>query len=214
VTVPAPVLRGRMVTLRPYAAGFTDAELERVFAWARDAEVLALSGGVPLDVPFEHFRQVFVGQLAQRNGPLEQHFAVLTDERRLIGRAGLFGMTAGGRAAELGIVIGERDCWGRGYGRDAAGALVDFAFARLGLDRVVLFAFPDNARARRAFAAVGFETVREVGRFSFTCGHHRVVEMVLTPESRRRARLGLSAPVNAPVGAPAPGMAAERCRSA
>ena len=55
MTVPAPTLTGRHVTLRPYVAGFLDEELARLRGWARDAEILALSGGVPIDLYFEWY---------------------------------------------------------------------------------------------------------------------------------------------------------------
>ena len=37
----------------------------------------------------------------------------------------------------LGIIIGERSHWGRGYGPEAMTALLDYGFRQLGLDRRV-----------------------------------------------------------------------------
>ena len=172
-------LHGERVVLRPYAAGFSAEELRVLYRWARDDEILDLSGGMPIQMPFERFEMLFVDQLPRRNGGAEELFAVLDEGERLIGRAGLFRLGRASREAELGIVIGERDAWGRGYGRDAVRTLARHGLTRLGLTRVVLYTFPDNARAQRAFAAAGFRRVRALRRFTLDRGMHDEIEMEL-----------------------------------
>lgn len=175
----APLLFGSLVTLRPYRAGFSEEELGALYRWARDPELLALSGGATVDVPYRRFRELFLAQLPRHNSAREQLFAVLNEHGRLIGRTGLFGLDSREHAAELGIVIGERDHWGRAYGREAVGLLVGFGFHELGLERILLYTFDDNLRAQRAFAAVGFRPVRRLSRFSFERGTHVEIEMEL-----------------------------------
>jgi RimJ/RimL family protein N-acetyltransferase len=174
--VEAPVLVGRRVVLRPYSSGFDEAELGALYRWGRDDDLLALSGGRRVDASYERFRELFLQQIDHHNTEHEQLFAILA-ERRLIGRVGLFGIDPLAATAELGIVIGERDCWGAGYGRDAVATVVDFGFGSLGLERVVLHTYQENVRAQRAFAAAGFRAVRELRRFSFERGAHSEIEM-------------------------------------
>jgi len=182
-TRPAPatrvgaVVRGERVTLRPYRAGFAEDELRVLYRWARDTELLDLSGGHPIEMPYPRFRDLFLAQLPRRNGGSEELFAVLDEHERLIGRSGLFRIGGHPRSAELGIVLGERDAWGRGYGRDAVRALAGHGLARLGLQRIVLYTFPDNLRAQRSFAAAGFRRVRTLRRFTIERGTHDEVEM-------------------------------------
>lgn len=190
MTVRAATLHGRRVSLRPYAHGFSDEELERLKAWASDPAVLTLAGGSPLEMSYERFRQVFLAQLPRRNTDREQQFAILDERGEMIGRTGLFSMAHGQDRAELGIVIGDRDCWGKGYGRDAVGTLVDFGFATLGLRSIRLYTFPENRRAQRAFESVGFTRVRELERFSFERGTHLEVEMVIRPRDRGESAAG------------------------
>jgi RimJ/RimL family protein N-acetyltransferase len=184
VIVRAATLHGRRVSLRPYALGFSDDELARLREWACDPDVLLLAGGSPLDMSYERFRRVFRAQLPRRNTEREQQFAILDERGVMIGRTGLFWMGPGLERAELGIVIGEQDCWGRGYGRDAVGTLVDFGFEALALRTITLYTFPENRRAQRAFAAVGFRRVGEKDRFSLERGTHTEIEMVIRPEDR------------------------------
>jgi len=189
VIAAVPVLSGQRVTLRPYSAGFTDDELQRLYQWARNPEVIALAGGAALDLPFAPFRELFLNQLARHNSDREQLFLILDERGQAIGRVGLFkvGSRFTPRTAELGIVIGERDAWGRGYGRDAVCAVVGFAFRELGLDRVTLLTYPDNVRARRAFEAAGFRVTRELRRFSLERGSHIEMEMEIRAAPANRA---------------------------
>jgi len=61
----------------------------------------------------------------------------------------------------LGIVIGEKDCWGKGYGQDAVRLLLDYAFNLLNLNSIMLGTFSFNERAIACYKKVGF---REIGR--------------------------------------------------
>ena len=77
-------------------------------------------------------------------------------ERRPIGDVRLLEIdTAHGRA-ELGIAIGEKGCWGRGYGTDAIRLVLRHAFGELGLRRVWLITDADNARGIRCYEKCGF----------------------------------------------------------
>ncbi|MFN2252152.1 MAG: GNAT family N-acetyltransferase, partial [Anaerolineae bacterium] len=180
-------LQGRRVTLRPYSRGFTDAELKRLLSWARDPDVLELAGGSPLNMSFERFRNAFLAQLPRRNTAMEQQFAILDENGEIIGRIGLFGMRPGSDRAELGVVIGDQAFWGRGYGRDAVGTLVDFGFDQLGLRSIKLYTLPENHRAQAAFEASGFARERMLERFSFERGTHAEIEMLITPQARAAA---------------------------
>jgi RimJ/RimL family protein N-acetyltransferase len=58
--------------------------------------------------------------------------------------------------AELGIGIGDRDYWGRGYGREAVSLLVDYGFRMHNLRKIWLTAHGSNERAIRSYLAAGF----------------------------------------------------------
>jgi RimJ/RimL family protein N-acetyltransferase len=179
---------GQAITLRPYSAGFSHAELGVLYRWACDPELLRLTSGVPLDMSFARFCEIFLGQLPKYNSEHEQLFAIVDRSGRLIGRVGLFGIDPVGGSAELGILIGDPADWGRGYGREAAAAAVDHAFGRFGLSAITLHTYPDNLRAQRAFAAVGFRPIRQLRRFSLDRGTHDELEMRITPDDRPPAR--------------------------
>jgi RimJ/RimL family protein N-acetyltransferase len=110
---------------------------------------------------------------------------------RLIGTTALTdfaGMSR--RSAYFRIVIGEKDCWGHGYGTEATELVMREAFERHGLDLIKLEVFRHNDRAARAYRRVGFE---ETGEHIEWVGRERwelhVMEMELSRERYEMAQL-------------------------
>ncbi len=60
------------------------------------------------------------------------------------------------RSAEIGISIGEKKYWNRGFGRDTMRLMLRHAFNDLNLNRVYLYVFETNERAKKAYLATGF----------------------------------------------------------
>jgi RimJ/RimL family protein N-acetyltransferase len=61
------------------------------------------------------------------------------------------------RDAFVGLGIGEREYWGRGYGTDAMKVILRYGFTELNLRRVTLNVFEYNPRAIRSYEKVGFQ---------------------------------------------------------
>ena len=85
----------------------------------------------------------------------DAEFAIEADGK-LIGQCALFEFDHVSRTAELGITIGDKAYWGRGYGRDAIRTLLDYAFRLRNLRRVYLAVNGNNGRAQGAYRACGF----------------------------------------------------------
>lgn len=78
-----------------------------------------------------------------------------------VGRCVLFSVNAVDRNAIVGIFIGEKDRWGKGYGQEAMRLLLDYAFNLLNLHNITLGVFSFNERAIRCYQRLGF---RKIGR--------------------------------------------------
>jgi diamine N-acetyltransferase len=92
----------------------------------------------------------------------EHNFSIFErSSGRLIGNCGMFNIVLPHRRAEVGIVIGESDARGRGYGTEAMRLLLDYAFTAAGMHSVMLWVYEFNPAARRCYEKVGF---REIGR--------------------------------------------------
>ena len=80
---------------------------------------------------------------------------------RPIGNTGLHGVDHRNRSAIFGILIGEPECRGKGYGTEATRLMLDYAFTALGLHNVMLTVFEFNPAGIRAYQKAGF---KEIGR--------------------------------------------------
>lgn len=90
------------------------------------------------------------------------YFSIRTlDDDQLIGFMDLSGIDWVAGNAWVGIGIGDREYWGKGYGSDAMEVLLRYAFGQLNLRRVSLTVFSYNERAASSYRKCGF---KEEGR--------------------------------------------------
>jgi ribosomal-protein-alanine N-acetyltransferase len=72
---------------------------------------------------------------------------------RLLGHCGLM-MEPGSGAVEVGYAI-ARPYWGRGLATEGARASLRYGFERIGLDRIIALAVPENVASRRVMEKAG-----------------------------------------------------------
>ena len=80
---------------------------------------------------------------------------------RPIGNTDLRDIDHRNRSAGFGILIGEVDARGKGYGTEATRLILDYAFTALGLHNVLLTCYEFNLAGQRAYQKAGF---KEIGR--------------------------------------------------
>ena len=169
---PATRLTGDVVELRPH----TPASLEPLMRWKNDAEIQRLSD----DETYTFTREQTAATLERWMRPSDDavHFAIgLPGREEPIGFLHLALIQRAHQRCRLGIVIGEKDLWGHGYGHQAVVQAIDHAFGELGLDRITAEAFADNPRSVRLLEGAGF--VREgVMRENILRDGQRVDELV------------------------------------
>ncbi len=81
---------------------------------------------------------------------------VLKGDNRHIGNIKLGPINAIHRFADIGIIIGETDCWGKGYGTEAILLMVDYAFNKLNLHKLTAGCYVNNKGSIKAFKKAGF----------------------------------------------------------
>jgi RimJ/RimL family protein N-acetyltransferase len=99
-------------------------------------------------------------------------FAIETKDGTYIGNIGLNGIERENRRAQLGIIIGDKRFWGKGYGTDAIRALLDWAFRYLNLNRISLTVFAYNERAIRCYRKAGFQYEGKMRQARYTDGQY------------------------------------------
>jgi RimJ/RimL family protein N-acetyltransferase len=92
--------------------------------------------------------------------PAEEHTlaidACFSDSWELIGSCGFHNFDWRSRAAEVGIFIGDKSCWNKGYGTEVMRLLLQHGFNTLNLNRIALDVYSNNLRAIRAYEKAGF----------------------------------------------------------
>jgi len=89
--------------------------------------------------------------------PARVFFAIRTlKDDRIIGEIGLNGIRWNHGDCFVGIGLGERKYWGKGYGTDAMKVILRYAFTEMNLQRVTLDVFEYNPRGVRSYEKAGF----------------------------------------------------------
>lgn len=80
----------------------------------------------------------------------------LGDEWKAIGNTSFHNVDWRCRSAEIGIVIGEKEYWNKGYGTEAMRLMLHHGFSTLNLNRIMLDVYASNPRAIRSYEKCGF----------------------------------------------------------
>ena len=148
------ILQGELVRL-----GALDAdELSKAFTrWDRDSEYSRLlSSGAPR-LQSQKAAQKWLEHEIEEQTVNQYWFSIraLADDK-LLGDIDLFVYNWAGRDAFVGLGIGEREFWGKGYGTDVMRVILRYAFTEVNLNRVTLNVFEYNPRAIRSYEKAGF----------------------------------------------------------
>ena len=135
------------------------ANAETARRWINDPEVnrWLIAGQVPLS---EAAEAEFYRETEASHSDYLFEIRVTGDDR-YIGNCGLNDVDLVHGHGEVGIVIGEPDAQGQGFGRDAIVTLLRFGFDTLGLHRIHIRHIDGNKRAAHLYPSIGF---RPTGR--------------------------------------------------
>ncbi|MDY6911637.1 MAG: GNAT family N-acetyltransferase [Chloroflexota bacterium] len=160
-------VRGHKVILR----GKRISDAENDYAWATDKDLMYLDAAEPYKMSFAEF---YVRYRAGLNDIDDKRvaFGIETLDGEYIGNCVCYNIDRFHKEAELGIIIGDRKYWGKGYGSDAMKTLMRYSFQDIGLEKLSLHTLEWNIRAQECFERSGF-----VRRGLVTRQGHEFVEM-------------------------------------
>ncbi|HJX70061.1 MAG TPA: GNAT family protein [Dehalococcoidia bacterium] len=133
------------------------------YTWKRDEELACLDATIPLEMPFSEYLLSYAMELRYANTG-GRRFAIETLDGKHIGNCSYYNVDEHKGEAELGILIGERDYWNKGYGADAVTTLASQVFEETNLKRIYLHTLEWNIRAKRCFQKCGFIPCGRVNR--------------------------------------------------
>lgn len=142
---------GQRITLVPMTLSYvTDAYV----SWMNDFEVTQyLENGVQNYSKSDIFK--FVDSILSDNNVY--FYAIIENERWLhIGNIKLGPVSERHKRGCVGILLGDKTCWGKGYGTEAVKLVTDYAFLQLGLKKVTAGCLSCNNGSEKIFLKNGF----------------------------------------------------------
>ena len=150
-----PYLHGHNLRLRSAER----ADIPQFLRWVNDPEVVEnLEVYAPMGTVEE---ETWFDAMKQR--PIDEHTLVIEvhpeghdDKWVVIGNTSFFPINQKARSVEIGIMIGEKEYWNKGYGAETMRTMCRYGFEELNLNRIWLRVYDTNARARKAYEKAGF----------------------------------------------------------
>jgi RimJ/RimL family protein N-acetyltransferase len=133
------------------------------YAWETDPELARLDAAHVLSIPYSYYLTEYTEELLSPS-TTSYRFAIDTLDGEHIGNCSYYNVNRSKGEAELGIMIGNRDYWNKGYGADAVTTLVNYIFRRTKLNRIHLKTLDWNFRAQKCFQKCGFTPYRTLAR--------------------------------------------------
>jgi diamine N-acetyltransferase len=177
------VLYGKRIRLRSDERR----DLPLFVEWLNDPEVRRyLSMALPTSMAEEE--QWFETMLKK---PKEEHPLAIEikegESWRLIGNCGFFDFDWRARKAEVGLFIGDKSCWNKGYGTEVMRLLLDHGFGTLNLNRIYLHVDVENLGGIKAYEKAGYVLESRLREEIYRDGHYHdeLLMSVLKSEWKR-----------------------------
>jgi diamine N-acetyltransferase len=149
---PILMIRGEKVGLGPIRADLA-ATYQRWVNELRSTRTLALPS-MPMTLEAE---QSWLESVARTLSAIFTIYVLETMQP--VGNTELHDISYEDGTCGFGILIGEPDAWGKGYGTETTQQMLAYAFDVLGLHNVMLEVYEDNPRAIRAYQRAGFQRI-------------------------------------------------------
>jgi RimJ/RimL family protein N-acetyltransferase len=133
------------------------------YSWQADPELAALDAVTPLSLSYAEYLARYAVDL-RCPSTRRQRFAIETSDGEHIGNCTYYAINHKRGEAELGIMIGNRNYWDKGYGVDAVNNLLELIFRQTRLNRIYLKTLVDNTRAQKCFTKCGFTPCGHLNR--------------------------------------------------
>jgi RimJ/RimL family protein N-acetyltransferase len=141
---------------RIYLGPVLEEHLSLLFLWFNDLEVIKYLDLKDIVTP-ENLRDSW-RTMSQRTQTDIVFSICLKDGDEIIGETGLHDINTTTQIAEAGFIIGRKDLWNMGYGKEAQILLLRYAFDVVGLQRVLAKVHYKNIASLRCLEHIGYRS--------------------------------------------------------
>lgn len=150
-TVAEELARGQLIVLRSK----TKDDAPQDYEWRKDPELATFDAARPYNGTLREYLSIFGDELSYPS-PYRRTIAVEDLNGVHIGNVMYYNADVHRHEVEIGVTIGLRAYWSRGYGTDLLRTFAGYLFETLDLKRIYLKTLDWNVRAQRCFAKAGF----------------------------------------------------------
>ncbi len=143
-------IRGEAVYLRPHI----EEDIDPWFRWFNDAEVTdGMNKGFFPNTSKK--QQDFFESMYESEKNL-QLAIVVNETEKLVGTIGLHDINFLHNTADISVLMGDKDFWGMGYGKQAVQLIIAHAFEKLCLHKLTSGMYESNEGSKKLFESLGF----------------------------------------------------------
>lgn len=147
----SPYLEGKRIYLREVRKSDVN---QNYYNWMNDPEIIQYLESRFFPNSLDSINEYVAGKAGDRGNVF---FAiVLRGCNKHIGNIKLGSINWIHRYGEIGIIVGEKKYWGKGYGTEAISLMIKYAFNVLNLHKVFAGIYSPNKASIRAFENAGF----------------------------------------------------------
>lgn len=145
-----PIIETERLILKPISIKFCSNEYVN---WLNDPEIYQYldNGG---NYTFEALKEYLT---KYTESPACFWAIIIKNSNTHIGNIKIDPINLRNQIGEYGILMGDKNCWGKGYAKEASKAVIKFCFQTLGLRKLALGVIQDNVAAVKLYESLGFE---------------------------------------------------------
>ena len=142
----------KLIGKKCYLAPIDVNDIEKYTEWLNDLEVTKHLMTYPHIVSIEN-EKGFLEKISK-----EHTYSIIDNgTNELIGNCGFTDIDHINQTGEVGIFIGDKKYWDKGYGTEALSLLLDYGFNALNFHNISLRVYSFNERAIKSYEKIGFK---------------------------------------------------------
>jgi RimJ/RimL family protein N-acetyltransferase len=144
----------KMVGQKCYLSPIDVNDVEKFTEWLNDLEITRNLLTYPMMICLGNEKEM-LEKLSR-----EHTYSIIDNEKNeLIGNCGFNDIDFINQTAEVGIFIGNKKYWNKGYGTEALSLIIDYGFKALNFHNIFLKVYSFNERAVKCYEKVGFKSI-------------------------------------------------------
>jgi len=156
-----------------YLSPIDRADAEEFTKWVNDLEVTRTLSIFNLNINYDVELDI-IDKISK-----DHNYSIIDIKNdKLIGIVGLSNIDYLHRTAEIGIFIGDKSYWNKGYGEEAMKLLLKYSFSYLNLRNVMLRVYSYNHSAIKCYEKIGFKMIgKRRNAIQFDMKEHDIIFM-------------------------------------